>query len=305
LKIQGNVLGRLAHFKHREIMKPLSNRKHFLKGLCIGVVLSAAVSICSFQGNVKQIKSQQWLYPSNIDKAASIMKYGSPQYNKLRIQGDTVVSFDTKTKVPSWVYEKISLRDLYGDANREKSQFKEDSSFPNEHVSHLKDFFRSGYDRGHLAPAGNHKSNQKAQNETFILSNIAPQIGKGFNRGIWNDIEKKTRRLLRGSKGNAKELHIVTGTLFLPNQKTKEVRYPVIGEGNVAVPTHFFKVVLVIKNEGEPEVFSFLVPHKKYQPNEPLEQFFVSVEKVESLSGLIFFKGLEGKINKKQTRKFL
>jgi endonuclease G, mitochondrial len=275
------------------------------KGFFLGLLASGLFLITSFQVSNHQLQFQQWLYPAEIEKASLIMKYGSPQYNSLRIRGDCVVSFDTKTKVPSWVYEKISLKDLYGDGDREKSKFREDLSFPSEHKSHLKDYYQSGYDRGHLAPASNHKSQQEVQDETFLLSNIAPQIGKGFNRDIWRHAEEKVRRLLRGSKSRAKELHIVTGTMFLPNEDPREVRYPVIGEGNVAVPTHFYKVILMEKNEGEPEVFAFLVPHKKHNPNASFEDFFVSIEKIESLSGLIFFNKLEGRINKKEVKRTL
>ncbi|VDQ15142.1 unnamed protein product [Trichobilharzia regenti] len=37
------------------------------------------------------------------------------------------------------------------------------------------DYLHSGYDRGHLAAAGNHRLSHTAMSQTFILSNIAPQ----------------------------------------------------------------------------------------------------------------------------------
>lgn len=46
----------------------------------------------------------------------------------------------------------------------------------------LQDYFRSGYDRGHMVPAADAKFSQDAMDETFLLSNIAPQVGVGFNR---------------------------------------------------------------------------------------------------------------------------
>jgi DNA/RNA endonuclease G (NUC1) len=45
----------------------------------------------------------------------------------------------------------------------------------------MKDF-RSGYDRGHMVPAADAKISQGAMDETFFLSNVAPQVGDGFNR---------------------------------------------------------------------------------------------------------------------------
>jgi hypothetical protein len=42
--------------------------------------------------------------------------------------------------------------------------------------------FKSGYDRGHMVPAADAKISQQAMDETFYLSNVAPQVGDGFNR---------------------------------------------------------------------------------------------------------------------------
>lgn len=58
---------------------------------------------------------------------------------------------------------------------------------------HAECFQRSGYDRGHLAPAGNHRRTQNSINQTFYLTNMAPQVGRGFNRDKWNDLEKHVR----------------------------------------------------------------------------------------------------------------
>jgi DNA/RNA endonuclease G (NUC1) len=83
--------------------------------------------------------------------------------------------------------------------DRSKSTFVEDESLPAQFRAKLQDYFRSGYDRGHMCvpgllwsyiltevrvrvPAADAKSSQDAMNETFLLSNIAPQVGDGFNR---------------------------------------------------------------------------------------------------------------------------
>ena len=66
--------------------------------------------------------------------------------------------------------------------DRSKSVFKEDPAIPNKFRAKLTDYFRSGYDRGHMAPAADIKNSQDALSETFYLTNIAPQVGPGFNR---------------------------------------------------------------------------------------------------------------------------
>lgn len=53
---------------------------------------------------------------------------------------------------------------------------------PDLYKAKLSDYLRSGYDRGHMVPAADCKNSQSAMDETFFLSNIAPQIGDGFNR---------------------------------------------------------------------------------------------------------------------------
>lgn len=80
----------------------------------------------------------------------------------------------------------------------------------------------SGYQRGHLAAASNHKRSQSSVCATFFLSNISPQIGiykyflkfklgKGFNQSIWLNLENHTRLLLKSYQ----EVCIITGPLFL------------------------------------------------------------------------------------------
>ena len=66
--------------------------------------------------------------------------------------------------------------------DRSKSNFTEDESLPAMFRAKLQDYFRSGYDRGHMVPAADAKLSQDAMDETFMLSNIAPQVGVGFNR---------------------------------------------------------------------------------------------------------------------------
>lgn len=74
------------------------------------------------------------------------------------------------------------------------------------------DYKHSGYDRGHLAAAGNHKADQKHLEQTFYLSNMAPQVGVGFNRHSWNRLEKYVRKIAKSSTG----VYCCTGPLYLP-----------------------------------------------------------------------------------------
>lgn len=74
------------------------------------------------------------------------------------------------------------------------------------------DYKKSGYDRGHLAAAGNHKASQNSIDQTFYLSNMAPQVGEGFNRDSWNRLERYVRKLTK----TYTNVYCCTGPLYLP-----------------------------------------------------------------------------------------
>ena len=110
---------------------------------------------------------------------------------------------------------------------------------PGKFRSHLSDYVKSGYDRGHLVPAADITTNSRDLAETFLLSNCSPQ-NIGFNRGYWASLEKKIRSLTNSYS----DVYILTGPLFIPHKEADGyyVKYKVIGDPpNTAVPTHFFK----------------------------------------------------------------
>ena len=52
--------------------------------------------------------------------------------------------------------------------------FRPDPAVPSGSAQ-LNDYKNSGYDRGHLCPAGDMTFNEQAMSETFYLSNMSPQ----------------------------------------------------------------------------------------------------------------------------------
>ncbi len=150
------------------------------------------------------------------------------------------LAYDPRTRNPIYTYEKLSSSSLVGRVSRDNCQFKEDNRIPEIFRSTLKDYQSSGYDRGHLAPAANHKGSYDAMADTFFMSNMSPQDPK-FNRGYWANLEKYVRDLTK----ECRTLEVFTGPLYLPVEEAdgkRYVKYQVIGKNDVAVPTHFFKV---------------------------------------------------------------
>lgn len=138
------------------------------------------------------------------------------------------------------------------------------------------DYKGSGFDRGHLAAAGNHKAHQLHCEQTFYLTNMAPQVGSGFNRDSWNDLEKYVRKLTK----QYANVYVCTGPLYLPRKEADGktyVKYQVIGANSVAVPTHFYKVIVGETSDGRYELESYVMPNQKIADNTPLNVFQVTI----------------------------
>ena len=142
--------------------------------------------------------------------------------------------------------------------------------------AHWRNFKNSGYNKGHLLPAGDRRASYEEFEETFLTSNISPQKYK-FNSGIWNRLEQKVRYWA----GKYDGLYVVTAGVLSSDLET-------IGYENVAVPKYFYKVLLT---NDMTRMIGFLVPHK--DSNKPLYEFVVSVDSIEKMTGLDFFSELE------------
>jgi endonuclease G len=203
-----------------------------------------------------------------------------------------ISSFDRRLRNPHWVVEHItpaSLAQRGGD--RKNSVFLEDEGVPDKYRAHLKDYFRSGYDRGHQVPAADAKWSQVAMDETFYLTNMCPQVGEGFNRDYWAHFEDFCRRLT----GRYPSVRIVTGPLYLPRRDPADgkwyVKFEMIGSPpSVAVPTHFYKVIFAEDGVagGNVAVGAFVLPNAPIPNEKPLTDFEVPLEAVERASGLEF-----------------
>lgn len=202
-----------------------------------------------------------------------------------------IVSYDRRLRNPNWVYERLDREALRKkQADRARHQFKIDSSTPKQFQVRPTDFSQSGYDRGHLAPARDMVHSEKAMQDSFLMTNISPQVGRGFNRDYWSRFEGFIRTLTL----QYAQLHVVTGPLYLPQVQSDGrhmVQYPVIGSPpRIAVPTHFFKVIYAEKSDGGMHSVGFVVPNASIPKNKQITSFIVPIEEIEDVSGLLFFQ---------------
>ncbi|NXO50008.1 NUCG Endonuclease, partial [Aramus guarauna] len=217
---------------------------------------------------------------------AELTKYGLPGLAQLRSRESYVLCYDPRSRSALWVIEQLNRETLSGTSDRAACDFQEDDSVHEYHRATNADYRGSGFDRGHLAAAANHKWSQKAMRDTFYLSNIAPQ-DPHLNQNAWNNLEKYSRSLTK----NNKNVYVCTGPLYLPRMEADGkmyVKYQVIGKNNVAVPTHFFKVLILEKESGEIELRSYVMPNSPVDEKIPLERFLVPIESIERASGLLF-----------------
>uniref|UniRef100_A0A7E4URI0 Endonuclease n=1 Tax=Panagrellus redivivus TaxID=6233 RepID=A0A7E4URI0_PANRE len=261
----------------------------FLKSakMATAVVPADRHQIVGVEAPVKPTDPEPWTSPS---RAGQIMRFGWPGFDNLRTYEDFVLSYDRRTKTAHWVIEHLTPDRMTYDpsVDRSKCAFRPDESIHEYFRSTNEDYFRSGYDRGHLAPAGNHRKTQNAIDQTFYLTNMSPQVGKGFNRDKWNDLEKHVRKLARKNIN----VYICTGPLYIPKKEADNnlyVKYKVIGPRQVAVPTHFFKVALVEYEKDKYSLDSYLLPNAVIPDETPISQFLVPLDEIERAAGFLIF----------------
>ncbi len=140
-----------------------------------------------------------------------------------------------------------------------------------------KDYKKSGYDRGHLAPAADMAWSVESMKESFYYTNISPQI-PSFNRGIW----KKLEDLVRIWAVENEHIYVITGPVLDSN-------FTNIGDNKVTVPEAFYKVIL---DYTLPEIkaIAFIIPNQKGEKT--LYEYAVSVKEVEEATGIDFFPQL-------------
>ena len=124
--------------------------------------------------------------------------------------------------------------------------FKTDSNIATGSAS-LSDYKSTGYDRGHLSPAADNNMSATANRESFLMSNMSPQM-PNFNRSIWKTLEGWTRE--RASIYGS--IYIVTGPVFVENLGT-------IGKNKVTVPGYYYKALLRSESSTHYSI-AFIIP---------------------------------------------
>jgi endonuclease G, mitochondrial len=196
------------------------------------------------------------------------------------------LSYCEKYEQAEWVAYELKKNEI-GHLHLKRPYFIDDPLVDSGSAS-WRNYNHSGYDRGHLCPAGDRKFSKEAFDETFFTSNISPQKNE-FNAGIWNTLEGKTRYWATKYDG----IYVITGGVLQPNLET-------IGNEDVAVPEYFYKILLD-NSRGGYKMIAFLLPSE--DSSKPLYEFVVSVDEVEKMTGIDFFPSLPDDVENRLEKK--
>ncbi|MCQ2050685.1 MAG: DNA/RNA non-specific endonuclease [Bacteroidaceae bacterium] len=259
-----------------------NKRKTKKKGVSFVTLLLAVILVgCGLFRN--------YLFPT--PKGLEIPYFEADKTNQVIEHMGYTVSYNQSMLIPNWVAYVLDIYGVRGDVKRT------DNFCPDPDIigpqAELSDYRNSGYDRGHMAPAGDMKWSSQAMEESFYLSNMCPQL-HNLNNGDWKELEE----LLRTLTDTYPKLYIVSGPIVeKKNPKT-------IGANRVVVPDKFFKAVVAQRSlldnalggAEEYTAIGFVFPH--VAGHKPLKAYACTIDSLEKVIGMDLFHNLDDKIEK-------
>ena len=218
-------------------------------------------------------------------EVAASLKYELPKMTNANASEKVIehvgytVSFNTKHNIPNWVAYDLTSEEVAGVTPRAK-HFEPDPQIIG--CPTTDDYKNSGYDRGHMAPAGDMKWSEQAMNESFYLSNICPQ-NHNLNGGDWKALEEHLRTMAtQYEKG-----YIACGPIISAKPQTIGMYH------QITVPDAFFKVVLRKKGDSWSAI-GFMMPNQA--GHKSLNKYAMSVDDIEIITDMDFFYNLPDEI---------
>ncbi|MEO0628732.1 MAG: DNA/RNA non-specific endonuclease, partial [Bacteroidota bacterium] len=187
-------------------------------------------------------------------------------------------SYDNNWEQAEWTAHILTASQLRQPWNRRQDNWRKDDMVRGGTAS-TNDYRGSGYDRGHLVPFADLAWNAEWADESFMMSNISPQA-RQFNQGIWRELEELTRDWAK----KFDRLYVITGPVM-----TRDPKGEIGRETKVAIPAAYFKVLLDLE-DPEQKGIGFILPNQVSY--DPLFEYATSIDEVEALTGLDFFRDL-------------
>ena len=221
------------------------------------------------------------LHAGPLEDCAEYAKLGLPSEDgTLLCRTGYLLAHDSDFKTPIWVAEHLT-REKVAEKLKRKDNFRPDPDLTPGNRSELADYKGSGFDRGHMAPSADFGWSKEAMDESFLLSNMAPQNSNN-NRQIWAALEG----LVRDWATARGEVYIYTGPVYVDDKAEKR-----IGANQVGVPDLLFKVIY---DPRKKEAIAFLLPNQATESND-LTPYIIPVRDIEYATGLNFLSKLTRK----------
>ncbi|MDR1646104.1 MAG: DNA/RNA non-specific endonuclease [Tannerellaceae bacterium] len=257
--------------------KKRTKKKTFAAGLsgilaCCCIVLLLHDSI-SFQGG-QTSHIPDAAIRETADEKPEIPQLIAPRKEQIIYHEGYTVSYNPEYKIANWVAYELTKEEVAGKVKR-SDKFLPDPMIAQDETATNEDYRQSGYDKGHLAPAGDMKWSLQAMQESFYFTNICPQ-NKSLNTGIWNALEMQCRKWAT----HYGSVLIITGPVIENNLKR-------LGKHRVGIPNAFYKIIC-IPSEKKPKGIGFLFENKNYIQTS-IRSMTVPIDSVEQVTGIDFF----------------
>lgn len=273
---------------------------------------SAADRTCTDE---EKAAANKLLFLNQRDQNASVATHlpwgaptpsGSTSQEKLFAHRDYVIRYSETLRVPLWTGHRLVAKGLNATPDRVNC-FRQDPRVDSPKASLPRDYDEPDYDQGHLVPSEDMSHSLSQNVNSFIMSNMAPQYGP-FNRIIWNRLEAQVRTWARAYR----TLHVVSGSVFdhdgngQPDAESAAKRMKSRnGDRRVAIPSHFYKIVVRKCSNGDLGSLAFMLPNDKVSHTgaeglKYLEKHVTSIASIEGATGLEFFRDAtaNGKIDR-------
>ena len=183
------------------------------------------------------------------------------------------LAYNEENEQAAWVAYVLTRDEIESGIVERSDNFRSDTNLSTGSAS-LADYRGSGFDRGHLAPAGDMQWASEAMSESFLMSNMSPQL-PAFNQGVWKRLETEVRNWAMEKDS----IYVITGPVLAPIDSF-------IGDNQVGIPLYYFKV-LVDLSPPDHSVIAFLLPNSA--SSDSLLQFAIPVDSLEQITGYEFF----------------
>jgi len=210
------------------------------------------------------------------------LRYESDSINRYIIYRGFVVQYNHEKRSPNYTIHRLSVNQIspkFGSKAKRRSNFFVDDYNLGQRSALNRDYYKSGWDKGHMVPSGDFYWNQLLKNETFVLTNISPQ-NPSLNRGKWANLENATRNIIINLNNEA---YIITGACYSDENGITT------GPNKVEIPLYLYKLIYI------PEasiMYAFLFNNQIGEYKSNLNEYQIRVDDIEKITNEDFFDRL-------------